>query len=179
MADGYLQSLAMFNRNVGRRLKIARVTAGNMSGATLSNLIGIDCAKYSRIELGRDPIFPLTLVRASSALAASTDFLLGISSDHSLDGSEPGLREWLVNAAARQSSGRAALAEKYAAIEAQNQHLQDVITDLIGSTTDLLVALGRVQELNPTEFQDLRAGSTLVAAADECRLANDRAHMKI
>ncbi|MBL1376260.1 helix-turn-helix domain-containing protein [Zobellella iuensis] len=162
---------AAFNVQVGRRLRIARMTAGGLSGQQVADALGMPLARYMAIEKGRESAFAQTIVRASSLLSVSTDFLLGVSSDPSLDNTEPGFREWLISAAARQASDRAELAEKYAAIEARSDAIETLLVDLIGTAEDLTAALERVQKLNPNDFQDLRAGAPLVAAAEECRLA--------
>lgn len=162
---------AAFNRQVGRRFRIARMTAGKLSGQKMADALGMPMTCYMNIENGRETVFAKTLVRASSLLSVSTDFLLGVSSDPSLDNTEPGFREWLISAAARQAADRAELAEKYAAIEARSDAIETLLVDLIGTAEDLTAALERVQKLNPNDFQDLRAGAPLVAAAEECRLA--------
>lgn len=173
------RKITAFNVKVGRRFRIARMTAGSLSGQKVADALGMPLARYMNIEKGRESAFAQTIVRASSILSVSTDFLLGVSSDHSLDSTEPGFREWLVSAAARQAADRAELAEKYAAIEARSDTMEALLVDLIGTAEDLTAALECVQKLNPNEFQELRAGAPLVAAAEECRLAVARTRNQI
>lgn len=169
---------AAFNKLLGRRLKSARLISGITSREQAATLIGISQGQYSNIELGQADMPTAVLIRAASTFCVSTDYLLGLSSEQ-LEGSEQSARAWLVNLAARQATGRLALAERYAKIESDNERLLSITADLIGTATDFLCAFERVIELNPEEFQDLKAGSALVESANAFRQAKYTAQLKL
>lgn len=164
------------NALIGKRLKLARLSL-EVSGADVAIQMGISSNHYRRIEKGYGPISLPALVKAGAALCVSTDYLLGVAAD-ALKESEQDTRSWIVNAMAKLSADRRVLATRYARIEGDNERLLSLTVDLIGTATDFLCAFERVRELNPEEFDDLKAGAALVNAANDFRQAKYQAQLE-
>ena len=160
--------IAAYNRAVGVRIREARQLAG-FNLADLSLAVGVERGLMPKLEFGTDlqgGAAPWVLHRIAVTCGVKVDFLLGLTGESKPDEPGPTWRE-----IAHVSNGNAARERErhVSALTVRDAHIaefREFAVEVMTGVEAVQGALERVIELNPSAWEDMRAGSRLSDATD-------------
>ncbi|MCP1317850.1 helix-turn-helix domain-containing protein [Halomonas sp. 707B3] len=160
--------VAEYNRAVGARIREARQLAG-FNLADLSLAVGVERDLMPKLEFGTDlqgGAAPWVLHRIAVTCGVKVDFLLGLTGESEPDEPGPTWRE-----IAHVSNGNAARERErhVSALTVRDAHIaefRELAVEVMTGVEAVQGALERVIELNPSAWEDMRAGSRLSDATD-------------
>ncbi len=155
--------VAAYNRAIGVRIREARQLAG-FSQAGLSEAVGLEPNIMPRLESGvdmEDGAAPWVLHRIATICGVKADFLLGLTEESEPDEPGPTWREiaYICNASAVR--GRERHIGELVARDTLIIDFREMSAEIMSGVEAVQGALERVIELNPSAWDDMRAGSRL------------------
>ena len=174
------QEQAAAVKTIGARMRQARELCNLSQSAAARRLGYANPSKLSKVELATDTnSVPLWLiVRAARVYEVSVDFLFGSTDDWEVGARMTQEREtsaWLFDAI---DKFRQRDMETLKRLHDRVSVMQEAVAAMLESSDDVSAALARFAELNP-EFEEMRAGSRLVAAVERSSAAAGNAKGKM
>lgn len=152
-------------KTIGERMRQARELCNLSQTAAARRLGYTNSSKLAKVEGATDTnSVPLWLiVRAAQVYEVSIDYLFGASDDWEIGArmtQERGVSAWLLKAFEQTQVGQMAALRQ---LNNRLTALESALGALVAAEEDVVLALARVQELNPA-FEDMKAGSRLTGA---------------
>ncbi|QFT86818.1 hypothetical protein FIU88_19090 (plasmid) [Halomonas sp. THAF12] len=160
-----------YNRAVGARVREARQLAG-LNQADLCRAVGIGRDVLTRVESGTDiegGAAPWMLQRIAVVCCVKADFLLGLTEESEPDEPGPTWKEMAWLSHQRACRERERHVEDLVVRDAHLAEFRELAAEVDAGIDAVQIALERVAELNPDEWEDLRAGARLVSTIDSLR----------
>lgn len=166
-----IADVVAYNRAVGARIREARQLAG-LSQLDLCRAAGVGRDVLARVESGTDVdggAAPWLLQRIAVACGVKVDFLLGLTEESEPDEPGPTWKEMAWLSHQRACRERERHVEDLVVRDAHLAEFRELAADVDAGIDAVQSALERVAELNPDEWEDLRAGARLVSTIDSLR----------